>query len=370
MAAIAALAGSAGAQEKIRIGASTPITGPVAYGALQERRGLDLALREINQGGGVLGRQLELVYEDNQCNPSVSVNVTNKLIDGGVPVIIGAQCSSAVLAAMPVLLRAKIPMLSSIATNPKISEQAGAGGNPWVFRLNPSDRELSVANAKYLKSLGNIRKIAILAESTDYGRGGAEAFSTAAKANGLEVVSIDFHQLGAPDFTTVIAKLRNNGAQAVAIYQAPGDNVNFARQALAQGLTATMTGKINFDGDVVAELIRQGAYKGANTSYPYSPAVDTPENKAFASKVMAAYGETSTYETFAGYESLYVLAEAIKRAGRVEPAAIRDELAKTHYRSMMGAVVRFNDHNQAHNNAAVVAIEDGKVVVKNVFPTE
>ena len=360
----------ANAQIKLKIGVSTPITGPVAFGSLQERRGLDLALDEINKQGGVLGRQIELVYEDNQCNPSVSVTVTNKLIEQGVPAVLGAQCSSAVLAAMPVFQKASIPLVSSIATNPKISEQAGVGGNPWIFRLNPSDRELSVANTKYLKSLGNIQKVAIVAESTDYGRGGADAFAASAKADGLEVVSTDFHALGAPDFTTIITKLRSNGAQAIAIYQAPADNVNFARQVLAQGLKAIMTGKINFDGDVVADLIKQGAYGGANTAYPYSPAVDTPANKAFVAKVTAAYKEVSTYETFAGYEALHVLAEAIKRAGSAEPAAIREALTKTSYRSMMGATVKFDDHNQAHNNAVVVAIEGGKVVVKSVFPTE
>ena len=369
-AAVAAFAFAAQAQDKITIGVSTPITGPVAFGSMQERRGLDLALKEINDAGGVLGKQIELVYEDNQCNPSVSVTVANKLLEQGVPAVLGCQCSSAVLAAMPLFKEAEVPLLSSIATNPKISEQSGVGGNPWVFRLNPSDRELSVANVKYLKSLGNIEKVAIVAENTDYGHGGADAFTAAAEANGLEVVSTDFHALGAPDFTTIITRLRNNGAQAVAIYQAPGDNLNFARQALAQGLDAVMTGKINFDGDVVRELLAQGAYAGASTAYPYSPAVDTPENQAFVKKVTAEYGEEPTYETFAGYEALHVLAAAIERAGSVEPAAIRDGLEATSYASMMGAEVKFDDHDQAHNNAAVVAIEDGKVVVKNVFPTE
>ena len=203
----------ANAQNKLKIGVSTPITGPVAFGSLQERRGLDLALDEINKQGGVLGRQIELVYEDNQCNPSVSVTAANKLMEQGVPAVLGCQCSSAVLAAMPVFQKAGVPLVSCVATNPKISELSGVGGNPWIFRLNPSDRELSVANTKYLKSLGKIRKVAIVAESTDYGRGGADAFAAAAKADGLEVVSTDFHALGAPDFTTIITRLRSNGAE-------------------------------------------------------------------------------------------------------------------------------------------------------------
>ena len=78
------------AAETIKVGVTMPTTGPVAYGALQERHGLDLALKEINAHGGVLGKQIELVFEDNQCNPSVAVTVTNKLLETRVPAIIGA----------------------------------------------------------------------------------------------------------------------------------------------------------------------------------------------------------------------------------------------------------------------------------------
>jgi branched-chain amino acid transport system substrate-binding protein len=361
---------AADAQETIRIGAAMPITGPVAHGALQEKRGLETALEEINAAGGVLGKPLELVYEDNQCNPSVAVTVTTKLLEAGVPAVLGQQCSSAVLATMSLVQRAEVPLVSSIATNPKISELSGVGGNPWVFRLNPSDRELAVANVNYLASLGTIQKVAIVAESTDYGRGGADAFAEAAKQKGLEVVSTDFHQLAAPDFTTIIARLLNNGAQAVAVYQAHADNANFARQAHAQGLKAIMTGKLSLDGNTFAELIQQGAYDNAVTAFPYSPAVDTPENKAFTAHILEKYGESATYETFAGYESLRILAEAITRAGSAEPAAIRDALEATSYKSMIGATVDFDDHNQAHNNAVIITVDDRVLGVKDVFPTK
>ena len=365
------LAVPASAQETIKIGVSLPITGPVAYGGLQERRGLDLALDEINKAGGVLGKQIELIYEDNQCNPSLGVTVANRLIQDGVPAQIGAQCSSVVLATMPIFQRAEIPLVTGIASNPTISEKAGVGGNPWVFRLNPSDRELAVADVKYLQSSTDIKKIAIMAENTDYGRGGADAFAAAAEANGLEIVSTDYYPIGNPDFSTIITRLKNNGAQAVAVYQAPADNVNFAKQALAQGLNLPMTGKMNFDGDVVSQLIEQGAYDGSSTAYPYSPAVDLPENKAFVDKITAAYGETATYETFAGYEELNILAKAIERAGSTDPSAIRDALTKTEYPSIMGGTVKFDDHNQAHNKAVVIAItKDRKVEVQSVFPTD
>lgn len=364
------LAGSSSvlADEPIKIGVSMPITGPVAFGALQERHGLEIAVKEINDAGGVLGRKIELSFEDNQCNPSASVAVINKLISENVPAIIGAQCSSAVLAAMPVIEKAEIPMVSGIATSPAITEKAGVGGNPWIFRTNPSDRELAVTNVKYLKSLGDIQKVAVLAESTDYGRGGAEAFSAAAKANGLDVVSVDYYPIGNPDFTTMITRLRSSGAQALAVYQAPADRVNFVRQAFSQGFNIPLTGKIGFDGDM-AKLIQAGALEASSSAYPYSPEIDTPANKNFVEKIIKAYGDKPSYETFAGYEELNVLAAAITAAGKVDPKAIREALTKVNYYSMIGGIVAFDDHNQAHNNAAVLVVKSGKVIVINVFPT-
>ena len=362
--------GSAKAQEEILIGVSTPVTGPVAYGSEHELRGVKLAVEEINANGGVLGKPIKLSIEDNQCNPSVSVTATTKLIDQGVVAVLGAQCSSAVLAAMPVFMKAEVPLVSGIATNPAISEKSGVGGNPWIFRLNPSDKELAAANINYLASLGTIDKVAVVAESTDYGRGGATAFSDAATKKGIEVVSVDYHQPGVPDFTTILTRLRNNGVQAIALYHSKADTANFVRQGQAQGLNAILTGKLSFGGETTEKLLASGAFDQALTGFPYSPEIDTPANNAFVEKITAKYGETAQYESFAGYEATYVLAEAIERAGTTDSSAIRDALTETSYQSVMGGTIEFDDHNQAHNNAVISRVDGDTVKVVDVFATK
>ncbi|SMF47463.1 amino acid/amide ABC transporter substrate-binding protein, HAAT family [Tistlia consotensis] len=367
--AVVLAAGPAMAQEAVQIGVSAPLTGPVAHGGEHEMRGIRLAVEEINAKGGVLGKPIALTVEDNQCNPSVSVTVANKLIEDGVVAIIGAQCSSAVLAAMPVVQKAGVPLVSGIATSPSITEKAGIGGNPWVFRLNPSDRELAVADVNYLASLGSVKRVAIVAESTDYGRGGAEAFAKAAEAKGIEVVSTDFHPLGAADFTTILTRLGRSGAQAIALYQAPADRANFVRQKEALGVKAALTGKLNFAGEAHEKLLADGAFDQAVTAFPYAPEVDTPANKAFVAKLVAKYGETSQYESFAGYEEVYVLAAAIERAGTPDRAAVRAALTKTSYASMLGGTITFDDHDQAHNKAVISRVDGSKVTVVDVFST-
>ena len=358
------------AEDTVKIGVSAPITGPVAFGGTHEIRGIETAVDAINAKGGVLGKQIELVIEDNQCNPSVSVTVANKLVEDKVVAVLGAQCSSAVLSAMPVVMDAKIPMVSGVATSPAISQGAGVGGNPWVFRLNPSDTELAIANVNYLASAGTAKTIAIVAESTDYGRGGAEAFSKAAEAKGLTIASTDFYPLGAPDFTTILTRLRSAKPDAIALFQAQADRANFVRQKQAQGVGAILTGKLNFSGQVNEELLASGAFDGAVTAFPYSPMIDTPENKAFADMMTKKYGETAQYESFAGYEEVHVLAEAIERAGSTDSSAIRDALEKTSYKSMIGGTIEFDDHNQAHNDAVISVVKDATVEIVNVFPTK
>src|ERR1700688_377852 len=119
---------AAASTQNIVIGASVPDTGPAAAPAMWQRWGYQMALDEANAAGGVLGKKVELLAYDNRCNPSEAVNVANKLIEAKVVAIVGAHCSSATLATMPLLATAKIPMVEGIASSPKITELSGVGG--------------------------------------------------------------------------------------------------------------------------------------------------------------------------------------------------------------------------------------------------
>src|SRR5205085_10917691 len=190
--------------QNILVGAGTPSTGVAAAPALWEKWGLDIAADEINAKGGVLGRKIEVRAYDNRCNPSEAVNVTNRLIEDKVSVILGMHCSSATLAAMPLVEKAHIPMIEGIASSPRITELSGLGGNDWTFRINPSDQDMMIALGRYLKADTKIKRVAVVGEDTDFGRGGAGAFADVAKADGLQIISTDFHPQNQPDFTSLL----------------------------------------------------------------------------------------------------------------------------------------------------------------------
>ena len=357
------------AQDAIPVGMSSPQTGGAAYLGQHQRQGAELAVAEINEAGGVLGRPLELKVQDNQCNPSQGVASADQLIDvGNVVAIIGGMCSSVTLAIMPVIQRAEIPLIVEVSTNPQISEASGVGGNIWTFQINPSDAGLAVALGDYLASQGTYKNVAFIGEDSDYGRGGHDALSEALKEHSIEVGSADFVAQGTADFASVIARLRSDNPDAIALYLIGADELNFLRQYRASGLDIPITGRIELS-ELQSSLIDAGALDGATSVFPYHPAIETEDNQAFVAKFTEKFGEAPNYQSFEGYEAVKVLADAIERAGEAEPAAIRDALEATSYPSLLGETIAFDEHNQAHNKAVILRVDGTEVVVESMSGT-
>jgi branched-chain amino acid transport system substrate-binding protein len=358
-----ALAAPIAAQaQSIVIGASIPDTGPAAAAAVWQRWGYQLALDEANAAGGVLGRKVEMLAYDNRCNPSEAVNVANKLIEAKVVAVVGSHCSSATLATMPLIAAAKIPLVDGIASSPKITELSGVGGNEWTFRINPSDDDMMNALGLYLGGSTKIKRVAILAEDSDFGRGGAAAFSAVAKKNGIEIISTDFHPQSYPDFTSLLTRVQQAKPDALAIFQLAGDQLNLLRNAMQLGLKIPFIGRFDPGGNNV-QIIQAGGMEGSITAWTYSYLVDTPQNKAFAAEVEKRHKTTPVLQTWAGYDAMRLLLTAIKNAGSTDSTAIRDAIKKIEFTNVMGAKVTFDDHNQGGKLVLIEGIQDKKVKV-------
>jgi branched-chain amino acid transport system substrate-binding protein len=360
LAVLAAL--PAPAAEPIKSGLSTPLTGTAANLGQQDRYGAEFAVAELNAAGGVLGRPLALIAQDNRCNPAEAVKAAGRLIDEDkVSALLGAMCSSATLATMPVVLRAKLPFVVAISTAEAITKQAGSGGNGWTFKLNPTDAGLAHALVGFLGERG-VKRIAVLAEDTDYGRGGVAAMTEAAKPVGVEIVLADFFQQGTQDFTTVLTKYRAQKPQAIALYALGADHMNYFRQYVTAGLAIPMTGRVNMS-EVQKTYLGSGAVDGTTSVFPYDPNVENPANQAFVASFKAKHGTEPFYQSFYSYEATKLLADAIARAGSTDAEPLRQAIQSTDYRSMLGESYSFDDHNQAHNNAVITEVKAGKVHV-------
>ena len=357
-----ALAPVAANAQNIVIGASVPDTGPAAAAALWQRWGFQIALDEVNAAGGVLGKKVELLPYDNRCNPSEAVNVVNKLIEAKVVAILGAHCSSASLATMPLIAAAKIPMVEGIASSPKITDLSGVGGNEWTFRINPSDDDMMEALGLYLSQNSKIRRVAVLGEDTDFGRGGAAAFAAIAKKYGLEVISTDFHPQNYPDFTSMLTRIQQSRPDAIALFQLAGDQLNFLRNAMQLGVRIPYVGRFDPGGNNL-QIVQAGGMEGSITAWTYSYLIDTPANKTFVAEVEKRHKTTPVLQTWAGYDAMRLLLKAIGEAGSADPTAIRDAIKKIQFSNVMGAPVKFDDHNQAGKVVLIEGIAEKKLSI-------
>jgi len=371
-AALAALAyaGLAQSQEgPILIGASIPLTGGVSTFGQHSRWGAELAVSEANAKGGVLGRKIEVDFQDNRCNPAEAVkSVTQMLSEKKYVAIFDGLCSSAALAIMPLVERAGVPFVVANASATSIAERSGVGGNKWTFKVNPTDLSMLDALVGWLDKEGKAGNIAFLGEDSDFGRAGSTGLETALKKRNLKLASVDFFQKGNADFTPVFTKIKARKPALFAIYAVDADFQNAMRQWYSVGGGVPLTGRVLVD-QVPKEIMDSGFLDGTTSVQPYDPSVDTPGNKAFVEAFRKLHNVPPILVSFESYEAMKVLIDAIRRAGKADPAAIRDALATTKMPSILGTTIEFDDHNLAHNNAIILTIKGGKVMVVGMSKT-
>jgi branched-chain amino acid transport system substrate-binding protein len=362
---IAASAALPARSQNIVIGLSSPMTGPAATAAEWEKWGVDLAVEEINAAGGVLGRKIEIIQLDNKCNPSEGVNVANKLVEAKVTAIIGSHCSSAHLAAMPIVKDAKIPMITGVASNPQITTLSGKGGNEWAFRINPSDTDMMNALGAYLGDKKLFKTVAIVAEDTDFGRGGADAFKAVAVKAGISIISTDFHSQNAPDYTSILTRLQQRRPDAIGTFQLAGDSINFLRNAMQLGVRIPYTGRAELGGRNL-QIIQAGGMEGSISAWTYNHEIDAPENKTFVEKIRARHKSEPLLQTWAGYDSVRIIVQAVRDADGTDPIKVRDAMKAMRFTNVMGKQVTFDDYNQAGKFVVLQTVKDRKVNVADI----
>ena len=361
---------SAWAQEPLRIGVSEPLTGVNAFYGQQARWGAELALAEANAAGGVNGRLVEAEYQDNQCNPAEGVkSISQMLAEKRDIVIFDGGCSSVALAAMPLVERAGVPYVVANPSATAISDGSGVGGNTWTFKVNPSDATMLQSLVAWLEKGGVADRIAVLAENTDYGRGGAKALGELLAKRGKKVLSTDYFDKGTTDFTNVLARIGSSRPSQLAIFAIGADTANLLNQYAEAGGPAPLTGRIQLE-QIPKEIAASAVFAGLSTVQPWDVSVDNPANKTFVEAFRAKAKQDPTVNAWDAYEAMRVVLAAIKAAGpNPTPATVRDELERVVVPAMLGGDIAFDDHHLAHVNAVVLTLKDGKTVVLGMSKT-
>ncbi|MNR83586.1 Leucine-, isoleucine-, valine-, threonine-, and alanine-binding protein precursor [compost metagenome] len=364
---------SAYAQETIKIGVTEPLTGPVAASGTYVTNGARIAADYINQNGGVLGKKLQLVIEDNKSNPREAVNSVEKLIlKDKVPVLMGAWSSTFTLAIMPKLLEYGVPLVVETASSSKIT----TAGNPWVFRTSPTSAMEAQAFAKLIDSYSPaIKKVDFLAVNNDWGLGAAAEFKKMLEAKGIAIGRSETMTPDMTDLSAQLASLKGSGSDTVIVTSGIEQLTLAIRQAGEQRLPQRI---ITTGGSFPEPLLKTPGPKGYVSQHllffaPWAP--ERAKHPAVAKAFMDGWkarglefaGQT---EGFRGYDAILTIAEAIRVAGKAEPAAIRDALWKVQVKGANGDIAFLKEgpagkeSGQAAPNVYVVELKDGQVSVK------
>ena len=370
---VVAGAPAAGAQsgDPIKIGVIQPLSGPVAASGNFVRMGAEIARDWINARGGVLGRPIALLIEDNKSDPKEAATAAEKLIvKDKVPIIMGAWGSSMTLAAMPKLEEYGVPMVVETSSASTVTKR----GNPWVFRISPPSEMEALGLEKYLKDLG-IKKADFLAVNTDWGRGAVAAFGDSLKRSGAGVGATEFMDQSATDMNAQITKIKADNGDTLFLTTSVEQITLVLKQAQEQrlGRKIITTG----GSSSPSQLIKQAGPAAEGTYHilfflPWFPEAmpDGKLAKAFVDEWnKRGFPFEGLTEGFRGYDGILTAAEAIKLAGQTDPKAVRDALWKVNIMGLNGPIKFEKDgpagkeSGQSKPSIFLVEIKDGKIAL-------
>ncbi len=352
--AFAGAAATTRAQETIKIGEFASMTGEHAGFGQQSHKGTQLAIDEINAAGGVLGRKLELIMEDDQSQAGQAATVVQKLIaQNKVVALLGEVASSKSLEGAPIAQRNKIPMISPASTNAKVTETGD-----YIFRVCFIDPFQGTVMAKFALSRG-WKKIALLTDvKQDYSVGLADSFVKYFTAHGGTIVRDQKYSSGDKEFRAQLTSIKGANPDAVFVPGYYGEVPLIGKQAKLLGLKVPMLGG---DGWVDDSLLKVAgdALDGSFISAHFSMEDKNPVVQDFVRKFRARFQGDPNDMAALGYDSAMILAAAIKRAGTTDGAKLRDAIAATKNHPGVTGSITIDAQRNASKPAVIMAIAKG-----------
>src|ERR1700757_141790 len=343
--------------EPLKIGMVTTLTGPAAEYGRYETQGAKLAAEEVNKAGGVLGRPIELVIEDNQSTNPGSVLAFSKLAgDKDIPAFIGPIFSTQIQAMAPDIQRLGKPVMIG-GTDPQLTHM----GNPWLFRFRPNDVYSARVIADYgVNTLGK-KKWAIVYSTEAFGTSGMKNLVESLKGMGVEPALVQGYTNNSQDFTPVVLAVKQSGADVMATYMTlPPDLAIFARQLRQLGVNIAWVGSpttVATDALKLAGPALFGSYAVADFAADSSPAA-----KEFAAKYEATYKSVPYYAGAWTYDAVHVLALAIDNAKSLEPQKIREAILSVKDYQGVEGTYNFDQNGDGLRCYNVVKNDNGKIV--------
>lgn len=368
---LAGLAAGCGGGEKkadtIKVGANLEMTGGSASYGISSKNAIELAFKEINEKGGINGKQLELVVADNKSEAAEATNAMQKLVSqDNVVAVIGPNLSSSVIAASAINNSAKVLDIAPMATNLYVTvDQASGKTKDFNYRTCFIDPFQGTVMAKFATAELGVGNAAVLIDnSSDYAKGLAQFFKENFVKEGGAVTAEESYLQKDTDFKATLTKIKATNPDFLYVpgyYQEVGLIVKQAREL---GMNMPIAGGDGWDSAKMPEIAGAAALNNTYFSSLYSPEDSSDINKNFVAAYEKAYGQKPDVFAALSYDSALLVAEAIKNAGSTEPAKISEAMAKINGFSGVSGSVTFDDKHNPVKSAVILEYKDGAQSLK------
>jgi len=354
------------AQATIKIAGLYELSGAGASAGTNFKNGVDMAVKEINAAGGILGKKLEHGISDTQTNPGVAKGLATKAVDDGAFAVFGPVFSGSIMVSMAETKRAEVPNFTG-GEAAAITKQ----GNPYVFRTSFTQDTAMPKVARYIAGGLKAKTVAVMYVNNDFGKGGRDSITKALTDAGIKVVADISTDSGQIDFSAPVLKAKSANADALFVYTNEEESARALRELRKQGYNKPIVGETTLTGQKVIELAGDAA-NGAVAHVGLTVDAPNPLMLKFKANFYQNYKYISDHNGIKGYTGVYALKAAIEKAGKLDRVAVAKTL---HGLSISAAKVpgvlmdlSFDNNGDLDRESFIVEVKAGKQEVKEVLP--
>lgn len=364
--ALALAAPLAAAQQSVKIANVVELSGTGTTAGTNFKNGVELAVKEINAAGGILGRKIVLENADTQSNPAIAKALTTKAIDNEVYVVMGPVFSGSINVSMAETRRAEVPNFTG-GEAANITQQ----GNPYVYRTSFSQATGMPKIANYIATGMKAKSVAVVFVNNDFGKGGRDSIVKEFGARGIKVAADISTDAGQVDFSSAVLRAKQANADALFAYLNEEESARLLRELRKQGYDKPIVGETTIMGQKVIELAGDAA-NGVKGHVGLTIDAPNPLIRQFAEKYEKEFRSKSDHNGIKGYTGMYVVKAVTEKMGKFDrkgfAQAIRNACfsAKQHPGLLMDLC--FDDKGDIDRESFLVEVKGGKQVVVETLP--
>ena len=359
-----ALCGAAAAQSSIKIANIVELSGGGATAGTNFKNGVELAVKEINAAGGILGKKIESVSNDTQSNPGVAKGLTQKAVDNEVFAIFGPVFSGSIMVSMAESRRAEVPNWTG-GEAASITQH----GNPFIFRTSFTQETAMPKVAKYIVTKS--KNLAIMYVNNDFGKGGLDSIKKALNGSPTKIAAEISTEPGQVDWSAAVLRAKNSGADAVFVYTNEEESARALRELRKQGWDKPIIGETTLTGQKVIELAGDAA-NGAVAHVGLTVDAPNPEMLKFKANFYREYKYISDHNGIKGYTGVYTLKAAIEKVGKLDRKAVAQAMHGINISAAKypGVImdVSFDQRGDLDRESFMVEVKNGKQEVIATLP--